>query len=84
MKALLLLGVLAVVCVVLFVVGVFSPRRSRRMQEGVDRLTRTGERKSDQKAGRFGDATERGLRLMRKAADRSARKGRDAHQKLTS
>jgi hypothetical protein len=83
MKALVLLGVLVVICAVLFLVGAFSPRRSRRMEKGFDRVALKAEEKSEDKGGRLGDATERGVDLMRRAADTSAEKGREAHQKLT-
>jgi hypothetical protein len=84
MKTLLLVVVVALVCVVLFVVGVFLPARSRRMQEGVDRLSRTGERKSEEKAGPFRGLTRSGFRLLRGAADKSAEQGREIHHKATS
>jgi hypothetical protein len=83
MKTLLLIVLAAVVCVVLFVVGIFLPARSRRMQEGVDRLSRKGERKSEEKAGPFRGITRSGLRFLRGAADKSAQKGREIHHKTS-
>jgi hypothetical protein len=82
-KALILIVLLAVVCVVLFIAGVISPRRSRRMQEGVDRLSRWGEDKGDRRAGRFGDVSRKSLKKMRGGADASARKGREVHDRFT-
>lgn len=93
MRALLLVGVLiqivglggvvVVLCIVLFFAGVFRPGRSKRMQSVVDRLSMKGEEKSDRRAGPFGDATESSLKTARKAADKSAEKGRETHAKLT-
>ena len=82
MKALLLVVILAIVCVVLFIAGVISPRRSRRMQDGVDRLSLRGEDKSDRRAGRFGDVTRKSLEKMRGGADASAEKGREVHDRF--
>ncbi|HEX8100231.1 MAG TPA: hypothetical protein VF660_08535 [Actinomycetota bacterium] len=90
MRALLIVGWLGilvvgiVVCIVLFIAGLFRPGRSRRMQGGVDRASIKGEEKSSQTAGPFGDATASTLRIGRKAADKSAEKGRETHGKLTS
>ena len=83
MKAVALVLVLAVVCIALFVTGVFSPRRSRKMQRSVDRLTEKGKAKGENNGGKAGDMTAGMLRRMRKAADASARKGRDIHDHLT-
>ena len=83
MKALLLIVVLLLVCMVLFLAGVFSPRSSKRMQGKVDGLTKKGESKSDKKAGRLGDLTRDGLEKARSTADASARAGRTVNEKLT-
>ncbi len=82
MKALLLVVFVAVLCVVLFLVGFVSPRRSRRVQARVGRVSRKGEAKGDRNAGRVGDATRKSLERMRSAADASAEKGRSAHDKV--
>ena len=79
MKIILLAVIAAVVCVVLFIAGVISPRRSRKMQRGVDHLVEKGEERAGDNAGRLGDATEASLRKMRGASDASAQKGRDVH-----
>ncbi len=76
--------VLGVVCLVLFVTGVFSPSKSKRMQNKVDSLARKGEKKGDDKGGKFGDAMQDALKKSRKAADASARAGRRVHEKATS
>jgi hypothetical protein len=78
MKVILLAVIVVVVCIVLFLSGIFSPNRSRRMQKRVDHLSQGGERKA-QKAGRVGERTGSALRAARRAADKSARKGREIH-----
>ena len=78
----LVLLVVLVVFVVLFVVGVLAPRFSRRMQGGFSGLIRRGERKSDENAGKLGDATNSTLGGVRRAADSSAEAGRNVHDKL--
>ena len=82
MKVLLLAVIVVVVCVVLFLVGVVAPARSRRLQRSVDRLSRKGEDTSDRNAGRLGDANRMMLEKMRRAADASAEKGREVHDRL--
>lgn len=83
LKALLVV-VVVVVCLVLFLVAVFWPSRSRKMQNAIGRAARKGERKGDRRAGRFGDLTRSPLRVSRKAADKSAQKCRDVRRKVVS
>ncbi len=83
MKALAVVAILLFVCIVLFVVGVFSPRRSRRMEQRVDDLSRKAEGKSDDNAGRAGDLTRDALEKARGAADVSARAGRRVNERIT-
>ena len=80
MKALLLAVILIVICIVLFLAGVISPRHSRKMQGKVDALAKKGEKKGDDHAGRLGNLTKRGLEKSRDAADASARAGRRVHE----
>ena len=84
MKVLILIALLAVVCVILFVTGVFSPKRSRRLERSVDRFADKGTTKGDRNAGRFGDASKGMVKRMRRAADASAKAGRDVHDRMTS
>ncbi|MDQ3958538.1 MAG: hypothetical protein M3273_09475 [Actinomycetota bacterium] len=82
MKLLLVVVALGFVCVVLFVTGVLSPRRSRRMQDKVDEVAQKGEVKGDADAGRLGDVTRDALEKTRRAADASAEKGRDVRDRI--
>ena len=79
----ILLVLVALFCVVIFVVGVVAPRRSRRLQRWYDRLLRRGERKGDRSGGKFGDLTEKSIRGARRAGDASAKAGRKVHDKLS-
>ena len=82
MHTILLIVIFAIVCIVLFTVGVIAPRRSRRMQQKVDELSLKAEQKGDDNAGRVGDAATRSLEKMRGAADASAEKGREIHDRV--
>lgn len=84
MKLLVLFLVVGVVCAVLFVAGVFSPPRSRRMQRATDKSARKAEREGSRRAGRFGNLAARAFRKSRKAADRSASAGRKVHRRISS
>ena len=74
--------VVGVVCVVLFLAGVFRPKRSRRMQERTGALARKAEDKGKQKGGKLGDVAQAVLRRSRHAADRSAEKGRQINERI--
>lgn len=80
MKALLIGVILVLLCLVLFLVGAVSPRRSRKMQARVDGIAKKGERHGDNHAGRLGDATRGALEKSRAAADASANAGRRVHE----
>lgn len=82
MKVVLVIAVLAVVCVILFVTGLFSPSKSRRMQSRTEGLARKGQDKGEHTAGRMGDMVSSTLKKSRKAAGRSAEKGRELHDRF--
>lgn len=82
MHTTILIILFAIVCVVLFLAGVVAPRRSRRMQHKIDELSLKAEQKGDDNAGRVGDAATRSLEKMRGAADASAEKGRELHDRM--
>lgn len=83
MKALLPIVVVLLVCIVLFVAGIFSPRRSRRMQRRYSDLSKKTEGKSGDTAGPVGDITRTGLEKARHGADASARAGRRVNNELS-
>ncbi len=83
MKLLILVLAIAFVCAVLFVAGMISPRRSRRLQDRNDQVVGKVERESREKAGRLGDfTTSKALKKSRHAADQSAVKGRQIHREI--
>ena len=76
-----LLLVIVLVCIVLFVAGVFAPERSKRMQTWVAQKLHMGERHADEKAGKVGDLTNSMLEKSRSATNASARGGRKVNEK---
>ena len=54
------------------------------MQGGFGRLLRRGEDKTDDNAGKLGDATNSTLGTLRRGADSSAQAGRHLRDKLES
>ena len=80
MKLLLLL--VLVIFVLLFVAGILVPRASRRMHGGFGRLVRRGEEKTEESAGKVGDATNSTLGAVRRGADSSAEAGREVRDQL--
>ena len=77
-----ILPLLVVFVLVLFVAGLVSPRRSKRLQRRLSRILRRGEETSERRAGRLGDWTETAIRLVRKLTDKSAEMGRKLRCKL--
>ena len=75
-------AIIVVLVIVVFVVGLVAPRKSRRMQAVRDRLLKRGERKGDRNAGIAGDAAKGGLKAIRRAGDRTAETGRALHHKV--
>jgi hypothetical protein len=76
-----LLLVIVLVCIVLFLAGVFAPERSKKMQAWVAKKLRKGERKGDEEGGKLGDMTNTMLEKSRKATNKSAEGGRAVHDK---
>ncbi len=79
----ILLALVVVFALLLFLVGLVAPRRSKRLQRRLDRKLRRGEDKGDRRAGKLGDWTETAIRWARKISDRSAEWGRKLRQKLS-
>jgi F0F1-type ATP synthase membrane subunit b/b' len=71
--------VIVVVVVLAFVFGVVAPRKSKRAQQVRDRIMRRGEQKGKDHAGLAGDAAKGTIKATRKAEDRAAEAGREAH-----
>lgn len=80
MKAIVPIVLAAIFCAVIFVIAVVSPRKAKKVKRCSDRLFKKGERKSDEKAGRLGDATQKALEKTRHAVDKSSRAGTKVHE----
>lgn len=84
MKLLLVVVVVgAIGCVVLFLVGVFSPERQKKLQRKAQGLARRAENKTDSSAGRLGDLTRDAIKRARRVGTHSARAGRSLHARIT-
>ncbi len=78
----MLIGVVAAICVALFVLALLAPRLSRKPQAAVDRGFGAGARAAGHAPGRLGRWLPKPFRSSRRAADKSASAGRKAHRKL--
>jgi hypothetical protein len=74
------IGIVVVLAIVVFLLGVVAPRKSRRAQRVRDRVMKRGERKADRRAGKPGDLAKGGIHVVRRIADRVAEGGRRAHE----
>jgi hypothetical protein len=72
----ILLPIFLLLLVVLFGVGVFAPRRSRRLQDWIDSRMERQEERGDRSRGRLGDWAAKTLDLMQRATDAALRTGR--------
>jgi hypothetical protein len=72
------------VCVVLLVVAFLLPRLSRYPQRGVDRTLGAGQGAAGPAPGRLGEWLQKPFSGSRKAANKSAAKGREGRSKLDS
>lgn len=68
--------------VVLFVVSVIAPRKSKRLQGWIDERLERGQDKGDRSAGRLGNVTAKTLALTQAAADKTSRAGRALRERL--
>lgn len=70
--------------VVLFLVSVIAPRKSKRLQGWIDERLERGQKKSDHSAGRVGNFTAKTLAVTQRAADKTSRAGRGLRDRLPS
>ena len=73
---------MAVVAIILFVLGVVAPRRSRRVQQAVDGTLERGKRAADQAPNPVDDLVRKPLEESEKATDKSSTAGRKARFRL--
>jgi len=79
-----LLPVFVLLLVVLFFVGVFAPRRSRRLQGWIDDRMERQEEQGDRSHGRLGNWTAKALDFIQRATDAALRGGRKVRGKAES
>lgn len=72
------------VCVVLLILAFLLPRLSRYPQRGVDRTLGAGQGAAGQAPGKLGQWLQKPFSGSRKAANKSAAKGREGRSKLDS
>ena len=70
------------VCIVLLVLAFLLPRMSWWPQKGVDKSLSTGQRAAGKLPGKAGDLAEKPFETSRKAANKSAAKGREGRSKM--
>jgi Family of unknown function (DUF6411) len=70
------------VCIVLLVLAFLLPRLSRYPQRGVDRTLGTGQSTAGKAPGKLGEWLQKPFSSSRKAANKSAAKGREGRGKL--
>ena len=75
------IAVIVGVCVLLLVLAFVLPRLSRYPQRGVDRTLSTGESAAGAAPGKLGEWLRKPFSKSRRAADKSAAKGREGRFK---
>lgn len=76
------IAVIIVVCIVLAILAFLMPRASWWPQKGVDRTLGAGEDAVGSLPGKAGELAQKPFQSSRKAANRSAQKGREGRSKL--
>ena len=76
------IAIIVGVCIILLILGFLLPRASWWPQKGVDRTLGTGERAASKLPGKAGDLAEKPFESSRKAANKSAQKGREGRSKM--
>jgi hypothetical protein len=76
------IAVIIGVCVVLVVLAFVLPRLSRYPQRGVDKALGAGQGAASSLPGKIGDWLSKPFSHSRRAANRSAQKGREGRAKL--
>jgi hypothetical protein len=76
------IAVIIGVCIVLAILAFLLPRMSWWPQKGVDRTLDSGQRAASNLPGKAGEVAEKPFEASRKAADKSAQKGREGRGKM--
>jgi hypothetical protein len=78
----LIIAGIVVVCIILLVLAFLLPRASWFPQKGVDKTLGTGQDAAGKLPGKAGDLAEKPFESSRKAASKSAGKGREGRSKM--
>jgi hypothetical protein len=76
------IAVIIGVCIVLAVLAFLMPRASWWPQKGVDRTLGAGERTAGKLPGKAGELAQKPFESSRKAANKSAQKGREGRSQM--
>ena len=75
------IAIIAGVCVILAILAFLLPRMSQHAQRGVDSTLSTGENVAGSAPGKLGEWLRKPFQHSRKAANKSAEKGREGRAK---
>jgi hypothetical protein len=78
------IAVIIVVCIVLAILAFLLPRASWWPQKGVDKSLGTGQDAAGKLPGKAGELAQKPFQSSRKAANKSAQKGREGRSKMPS
>jgi hypothetical protein len=76
------IAIIVGVCILLAVLGFLLPRASWWPQRGVDKTLTKGQDAASELPGKAGELAEKPFETSRKAADKSAAKGREGRSKM--
>jgi hypothetical protein len=76
------IAVIVGICIVLAILAFLLPRASWWPQKGVDKTLGTGRDAAGNLPGKAGELAQKPFESSRKAADRSAQKGREGRSKM--
>ena len=79
----LLVPLVLISLIVLFVISLVAPRKSKRLQAWIDERLERGQEKGDRSAGRVGNWTAKTLDFTQRAADKTSQAGRRLHDRLS-
>jgi hypothetical protein len=76
------IAIIVAVCILLAVLGFLLPRASWWPQRGVDETLTKGQDAASSLPGKAGELAQKPFETSRKAADKSAAKGREGRSKM--
>jgi Family of unknown function (DUF6411) len=76
------IAVIVAVCIILLVLAFLLPRASWWPQKGVDKTLGTGQGAASKLPGKAGELAQKPFESSRKAANKSAEKGREGRSKM--